>query len=54
MFQHVSLDATDQALSSFTPEDGNMFSIRIAVMSEHNNGGHFTKQIGLAAQLFSS
>jgi len=51
MYQHVSLDTTEQALSPFTPEDGNMFSIR---MSQHDNGCHFTKQIRLAVQLFSS
>jgi len=37
VYQYVSLDA----LSSFTPEDGNMFSVRNVVMSEHKNGGHF-------------
>jgi hypothetical protein len=42
VYQYVSLDATEQALTSFTPEDGNMFSVRNVVMSEHNSGGHFT------------
>jgi hypothetical protein len=47
-YQYVSLDANKQTLSTFTPEDGNLFSVRNIVMLEHNKVGHVTEQTELA------
>jgi hypothetical protein len=45
IYQYLSLDATGQTLSTFTPEDGIMFSARnIVMLSEHNKGDQFSSQ----------
>ena len=55
IYQYVSLDATEQYLSTFTPEDINMFFDRnIVMLSEHKKGDHFTEQIEVASKLCSS